>query len=45
MEIEEQNALNLLEIKKKQADIMLWKRNEGANIPFNDLEFENIKKK
>ena len=31
MELEEQNALNHLEIKRKQAEISVWQKNEGGS--------------
>lgn len=30
MEVEEQNAMNILEIKKRQTDVLVWKRNESS---------------
>lgn len=31
LELEEQNALNALEVKRRQAEVLLWKRQEEAN--------------
>jgi kinesin family protein 18/19 len=37
LELEEQNALNALEIKRRQAEVLLWKRQEEANeVPAKD---------
>ena len=33
IELEEQNDLNFLEIRKKQAEVMLWKKQEVGNAP------------
>ena len=38
MEIEEQNAMNVLEIKKKQGEIALLKKNENWEENQQDLE-------
>jgi len=42
MEIDEQNSMNIIEIKKKQSEILVWKKSEG--IP-NDIDNEDYRKK
>ena len=32
MEVEEQNAMNIIEIKKKQAEITIWKTQSSKEL-------------
>lgn len=43
MEIEEQNAINLLEIKKKKGEIMLLRKSEASDEAAEIQKAEEIK--